>query len=167
MEKFELYILGCGAALPTPHHFCSSQVLNIREKIVHAIPIGVRLGIGPAIGLMLMNIGFGSNVGVYTENGGPFYAMRDFFGALTASYAKEQMGSGYPVMVLTVITMFLGLAVIVVLISALCDWCGVSAVNPANNKTITAFNLFTVAGLQYFWSNVIANFAGLDRKSVV
>ena len=33
MEKFELYILGCGAALPTPHHFCSSQVLNIREKL--------------------------------------------------------------------------------------------------------------------------------------
>ena len=33
MEKFELHILGCGAALPTPHHFCSSQVLNIREKL--------------------------------------------------------------------------------------------------------------------------------------
>ena len=33
MEKFELYILGCGAALPTPHHFCSSQVLNVREKL--------------------------------------------------------------------------------------------------------------------------------------
>lgn len=33
MEKFDLHILGCGAALPTPHHFCSSQVLNIREKL--------------------------------------------------------------------------------------------------------------------------------------
>ena len=33
MEKFELYVLGCGAALPTPHHFCSSQVLNVREKL--------------------------------------------------------------------------------------------------------------------------------------
>ena len=33
MEKFELHILGCGAALPTPHHFCSSQVLNVREKL--------------------------------------------------------------------------------------------------------------------------------------
>ncbi len=33
MEKFEITILGCGAALPTPHHFCSSQVVNIREKL--------------------------------------------------------------------------------------------------------------------------------------
>ena len=33
MEKFDLHILGCGAALPTPHHFCSSQVLNVREKL--------------------------------------------------------------------------------------------------------------------------------------
>ena len=95
--------------------FVLLSIFNVREKIVAAIPMGVRLGIGPAIGLMLMNIGFGSNVGVYTENGGPFYAMRDFFGALTASYAKEQMGSGYPVMVLTVITMFLGLFVIAAL----------------------------------------------------
>ncbi|MBQ1705149.1 MAG: NCS2 family permease [Clostridia bacterium] len=95
--------------------FVLMSIFNVREKIVAAIPMGVRLGIGPAIGLMLMNIGFGSNVGVYTENGGPFYAMRDFFGALTASYAKEQMGSGYPVMVLTVITMFLGLFVIAAL----------------------------------------------------
>ena len=65
------------------------------------------------------------------------------------------------------ITMFLGLAVIVVLISAICDWCGVSAVNPANGKTITAFNLFTIAGLQYFWSNVIANFAGFAPLTMV
>lgn len=33
MEKFELYILGCGSALPTTKHFPSSQVLNIREKL--------------------------------------------------------------------------------------------------------------------------------------
>ena len=95
--------------------FIILSVFNIREKIVEAIPLGVRLGIGPAIGLMLMNIGFGSNVGVYSETGGPFYAMRDFFGALTASYAKTTMGSGYGVMVLTVATMFIGLFVIVAL----------------------------------------------------
>ncbi|MBQ7491358.1 MAG: NCS2 family permease [Clostridia bacterium] len=95
--------------------FIAMSVFNVREKIVAAIPMGVRLGIGPAIGLMLMNIGFGSNVGIYTATGGPFYAMRDFFGALTAAYAKEQMGSGYPVMVLTVVTMFLGLFVIAAL----------------------------------------------------
>lgn len=33
MEKFELYILGCGSALPTTRHFQSSQVVNIREKL--------------------------------------------------------------------------------------------------------------------------------------
>lgn len=54
------------------------SVLNVREKIVQAIPLGVRLGIAPAIGLMLMNIGFGSNAGIYSDKGGPFYVMRDF-----------------------------------------------------------------------------------------
>ena len=60
------------------------SVLNIREKIVEAIPLGVRYGISPAIGLMLMNIGLGSNVGIYAagnEFTSPFYIMRDFFGA--------------------------------------------------------------------------------------
>lgn len=95
--------------------FLVLSVLNIREKIVDAIPLGVRLGIAPAIGLMLLNIGVGSNAGVYSENGGPFYAMRDFFGALTPSLAKTNMGSGYSAMVLSVVTMFVGLFSIVVL----------------------------------------------------
>ncbi len=95
--------------------FLVLSVLNIREKIVDAIPLGVRLGIAPAIGLMLLNIGVGSNAGIYSENGGPFYAMRDFFGALTPSLAKSNMGSGYSAMVLSVVTMFVGLFVIVVL----------------------------------------------------
>lgn len=95
--------------------FLILSILNIREKIVEAIPLGVRLGIAPAIGLMLMNIGLGSNVGVYSETGGPFYVMRDFFGALTPSVAQTSMGSGYRTMVLTVVTMFIGLFVIVIL----------------------------------------------------
>ena len=97
--------------------FIVLSILNVREKIVQAIPLGVRLGIGPAIGLMLMNIGFGSNVPVHTSDPGAptFFAMRDFFGALTASYAKEQMDPVYGVMVLTVVTMFVGLFVIVAL----------------------------------------------------
>ncbi|MBQ6965340.1 MAG: ribonuclease Z [Bacteroidaceae bacterium] len=33
MEKFEINILGCGAALPTPRRLGSSQVVNIREKL--------------------------------------------------------------------------------------------------------------------------------------
>lgn len=95
--------------------FLVLSVLNVREKIVDAIPLGVRLGIAPAIGMMLLNIGVGSNVGVYSETGGPFYAMRDFFGALTPSVAKSTMGGGYGLMVLTVVTMFVGLFVIVIL----------------------------------------------------
>jgi len=33
MEKFEVYILGCGSALPTLHHLASSQIVSIREKM--------------------------------------------------------------------------------------------------------------------------------------
>ena len=98
--------------------FVILSILNIRDKIVEAIPYGVRMGISPAIGLMLMNIGVGSNVGIYAEGNGyssPFYVMRDFFGALTPSVIKTNMGAEYTTMVLTVITMFVGLFVIVVL----------------------------------------------------
>ena len=95
--------------------FVVLSFFNIREKIVESIPLGVRLGIAPAIGLMLMNIGFGSNAGVYSETGGPFYVMRDFFGALTPSVATTAMGSGYAATVLNVVTMFIGLFVIIVL----------------------------------------------------
>lgn len=33
MEKFELNILGCGAALPTTRHFPTSQIVNVRDKL--------------------------------------------------------------------------------------------------------------------------------------
>ncbi len=99
--------------------FLILSVFKIREKIVDAIPVGVRYGIAPAIGLMLLNIGFGSNVGIYAEGNGftsPFYVMRDFFGALTPSVIKNNMGdAGYKTMVLTVATMFIGLFVTVIL----------------------------------------------------
>lgn len=95
--------------------FVLLSIFNIREKIVEAIPLGVRLGIAPAIGIMLMNIGFGSNAGVYSETGGPFYVLKDFFGALTPSVAQTTMGSGYDQMILTVATMFIGFFAIVVL----------------------------------------------------
>ena len=93
--------------------FVILTLCNIREKIVDAIPYGVRMGIAPAIGLMLLNIGVGSNAGVYDSTGNPFYVMRDFFGSLTASSAASTMTDAYPGMVLTVVTMFVGLFVIV------------------------------------------------------
>ena len=64
---------------------------------------------------MLLNIGFGSNAGIYSETGGPFYIMRDFFGSLTPSVAQTTMGSAYTQMVLYVVTMLLGLFVIIIL----------------------------------------------------
>ena len=99
--------------------FIGLSLFNIREKIVESIPLGVRLGISPAIGLMLMNIGLGSNAGIYAEGNGfsaPFFAMRDFFGALTPSVIQGSMGTaGYNELVLTVVTMFVGLFAIIVL----------------------------------------------------
>ena len=95
--------------------FVVLTLCNIRERIVGAIPYGVRLGIAPAIGLMLLNIGVGSNAGVFDSEGNPFYVMRDFFGSLTASSAASTMTTAYPSMVLTVVTMFVGLFVIVLL----------------------------------------------------
>ena len=99
--------------------FIVLSALNIRDKIVQAIPLGVRYGIAPAIGLMLMNIGLGSNVSIYAEGNGfasPFFMMRDFFGALTPSVIRDSMGqAGYNQMVLTVVTAFIGLFAIIVL----------------------------------------------------
>ncbi len=98
--------------------FIVLSVLNVREKIVEAIPLGVRLGISPAIGMMLMNIGLGSNASVILEEPGAnktFFVMSDFFGALSPKLAKDTMGSAYPTMILTVVTMFIGLFTIIVL----------------------------------------------------
>ncbi len=95
--------------------FLILSFLNIREKIFEAIPLGIRYGIAPAIGLMLLNIGLGSNAGVYNENNEAFYVMRDFFGALTPSVIKEKLGGNYTQMVLSVVTMFVGLFIIVIL----------------------------------------------------
>ena len=99
--------------------FVVLSIFNVREKIVESIPLGIRLGISPAIGLMLMNIGLGSNAGIYAEGNGfttPFFVMRDFFGALTPSTLLNSMGeAGYASMVLTVVTMFVGLFAIIAL----------------------------------------------------
>lgn len=95
--------------------FILLSLLGIREKIVEAIPYGVRMGIAPSIGLMLLNIGLGSNAGIYSETGGPFYMLSTFFGGMTPSVTQEAMGSSYPTMVLYVITTFIGVFLIVAL----------------------------------------------------
>ena len=98
--------------------FIILSVIRVREKIVEAIPLGIRMGIGPAIGLMLMNIGFGSNAGLFGEKGEQFWVMRDFFGAMTPKIIKDNMGAAgadYRQMVMYVVTMFIGLFVIILL----------------------------------------------------
>lgn len=65
------------------------------------------------------------------------------------------------------ITLFLGLAVAVVLLSGLCSALGVSAVNPADGSTVETFNLLSVQGIQYLWSNVITNFSGFAPLGMV
>lgn len=102
--------------------FTVLSLFNVREKIVHSIPLGIRLAISPAIGMMLLNIGLGSNAGIFgafdpaTGSTPAFYVLKDFFGALTPSVIQNNMnaaGASYGEMVLTVVTMFLGLFSIV------------------------------------------------------
>lgn len=165
--------------------FIIMSFFNIREKIVDSIPLGIRMGISPAIGLMLMNIGLGSNAGQFSETGGPFFVMRDFFGALTPSLAKANMGSAYNPMVLAVVTMFVGLFVIValskkgvkgavlfgMLIASLVHWAGqwfllgtnpfaslaaASFLPPVKDMVETTFFKFNFSGfLEMGWFTVI------------
>ncbi len=95
--------------------FVVMSLLNVREKIVEGIPTGVRMGIGPAMGLMLMNIGFGSNAGVSSQKGGVFYVMRDFFGSLTSAQGRMAMGDAYDAVALGAAVMLLGLFFIIFL----------------------------------------------------
>ena len=90
--------------------FTVLTVLKVREKIVDAIPNAVRLGIPAGIGFMLLNIGLGSNAGIFTENGA-FYMLGSFF-ANGPSATKAAMGAQYPTMVLYVLTMLLGVFII-------------------------------------------------------
>ena len=65
------------------------------------------------------------------------------------------------------ITLFLGLAIVVVLISWLCSALGAKALNPATNEMVEVKNLFSVYGLQYLWTNVITNFSGFAPLGMV
>ncbi len=95
--------------------FVVLSLSNVREKIVNAIPLGIRFGIAPGIGMMLLNIGLGSNAGVYNAEGDVFYVLRDFLGNLTPSITQKAMQDSYPKMILTVITMFIGFFAMIIL----------------------------------------------------
>lgn len=86
--------------------FTILTVLKVREKIVEAIPKAVRHGISAGIGLMLVNIGLSTNAAVYYDGGSQ--TMIGFF-TDGASATKAAMGSSYPILILYIITMFVGL----------------------------------------------------------
>lgn len=125
--------------------FTVLTLLKVREKIVDAIPKAVRLGIPAGIGFMLVNVGMTTNAGIAGEDGSLFYMLTNFF-ADGPSATKASMGSGYNMMLLSVIVFFIGLFVIAVLshhnvkgavllgivISAVCYWIGeaVMGINP-------------------------------------
>jgi len=77
--------------------------------------------------------------------------------------AIERIGNKLP----DPITLFLGLAVIIALISWLCSALGVKALNPATNEYVEVQNLFSIFGIQYLWSNVITNFSGFAPLGMV
>lgn len=92
--------------------FTVLTLFKVREKIVDAIPKAVRVGIPAGIGLMLVNVGFTSNAGL-----GQFadcYMLTNFFGD-GASATKAALGDDYRMMVLYVITTFIGIILMAVL----------------------------------------------------
>lgn len=94
--------------------FTILTILKVREKIVDAIPQAVRLGIPAGIGFMLVNIGLGSNAGIFTANG-EFRMLGSFF-TDGPSATKAAMGATeYNRMLLYVISFFIGLFVIATL----------------------------------------------------
>lgn len=115
MTYLDSYQAALGIILIEGIVFIILSLLRVREKIVDAIPLGIRLGIAPAIGMMLLNIGFGSNAGIIVD-GQTYYMLQDFFGGLTPAVTRDAMGAeSYTMMVLYVVTTFVGLFVIVAL----------------------------------------------------
>lgn len=77
--------------------------------------------------------------------------------------AIERVGNKLP----DPVTLFLGLSVVVAVISAICSAAGITAVNPADGSTIEVFNLVSLDGIKYLWSNVITNFSGFAPLGMV
>lgn len=92
--------------------FTILTLLKIREKIVDAIPLSVRLGIPAGIGLMLIKIGLTTNFSIYDEDNNLYTMLTTFFND-GPSATKKAMGSEfYKIMVIGVIATFIGIFVI-------------------------------------------------------
>lgn len=97
--------------------FTILTLLKIREKIVDAIPSGVRHGITAGIGMMLVYIGLGSNAQVFSPDFSKSFTIIGFFGhnAADTKKAMEAAGANYGLLILYIITFFVGLFTIVIL----------------------------------------------------
>ena len=95
--------------------FLVLSLFKVREKIVEAIPHGVRLGISAGIGMMLVNIGLGSNAGIYVGKDGPFYMLATFFTEGPSKTLTMMGEAGYKQMIAYVLTMLIGVLLIAVL----------------------------------------------------
>lgn len=64
-------------------------------------------------------------------------------------------------------TMFIVLALIVVILSGICSFAGVTAIHPGTGETIKVVNLFSVGGLRRMWSSAVTNFSGFAPFGMV
>jgi aminobenzoyl-glutamate transport protein len=65
------------------------------------------------------------------------------------------------------ITLFVILAVVVIVISWICSLFGVSAVHPGTGKTMTVINLLSKDGFRQIWSKAVTNFSGFAPMGIV
>ncbi|MBK8148391.1 MAG: AbgT family transporter [Acidobacteria bacterium] len=75
----------------------------------------------------------------------------------------ERIGNAIPNPAL----LFVALATLVVVLSAIVSWAELSVTHPATGKTITAVNLMTVEGLHKILTNLVTNFTGFAPLGVV
>jgi AGZA family xanthine/uracil permease-like MFS transporter len=95
--------------------FTILTLLKVREKIVDAIPLAVRLGIPAGIGVMLINVGLTTNCSIYDEDGNLFTMLGSFFTDGPSSTKKSMGSTLYKEMVICVIATFIGIFVIAAL----------------------------------------------------
>ncbi len=88
-------------------------------------------------------------------------AGNDFFSRMLAFVERAGNTLPHPA------TIFLVLALAVVVASAVASWAGISAVHPGTGKTITVVNLLTVEGLHQILNKTVSNFTSFAPLGTV
>jgi AGZA family xanthine/uracil permease-like MFS transporter len=150
----EAYQGGLAIILVSGILFTVLTLMSIREKIVEAIPLGVRHGITAGIGLMLVYIGVGSNAQVFNADFSQSFTIIKFFtlGPNDTYDMMNSAGASYGKLILYVLTFFVGLFTIVIL-------------NHKKVKGSILFGMFTASILYFVGEAVFLNtnpFASLE-----